>query len=204
MEFKLHLSETAKGVKLRKHMWDFCNISNRRSKATAPKNIGQLSEIFPESKARSQQEWIDYFTSNYPDALEKSKQLAWNKSRELLNAWNSMTKDELDSFIEDLIFNKTTKGFDIQKRIAEVIAEKCGCKSESIVYGDPKNESEGIDVIINGVEISIKPNTYKNSMAAIQENINTPVVYYCEDKSNNIKIIINDTIMEQIKNANKS
>ena len=86
---------------------------------------------------------------------------------------------EVDAWVEDLIFDKTLKGFEIQSEVLSYIAGDNPWRLST-----PYEESLGIDGFINEKPYQIKPHTAKHLATVNQQTIKAEIVYYKKVKGN--------------------
>ena len=54
--------------------------------------------------------------------------------------------------------------------------------SGEIVKRTPEEEAKGIDGVVDGEFVSVKPETYKHTLSAKQQNIDVRIIYYRSGK----------------------
>lgn len=166
---------------------NFINIVNQDGQATRPATVGELAaQIFPDytvqSTTPSPDDWKQYYLSryqsNYDAALEKLK----SQFRKEKDAINNITDQDLENWLNDLMFYKTYTGLYIQDAILTDLAKVY--KSE---YQKPtaEEEGQGIDGYINGTAYSVKPESYKTTAASNTQKIAAKMIYYKYNKAQN-------------------
>ena len=154
------------------------------SQSNRPEVVGQMSEIIEEFRDEypdgTFQDWVEFYFEEYDGErrLEEATQKAFPMVKKMKEAFEEVDKEMTHNYLRDLVLFKTYEGFDIQ----ETILRKLGAIYEAGVrQATAEDESEGIDGYLNGQPISIKPVTYKDNL---QEDIDAPIVYYDENKTN--------------------
>jgi hypothetical protein len=183
------------------------NISNQCSQATRPKNVGCLSKIFPESQCKDAEEWEYYYTSNFPGKLESALHKHWdyilNKGYDKIeNEENGikMRKEYSETFVRDLMFRQTAKGFEIQELIMKKLASVC--KTSNYRSATVEEERENKDIFVNDVSLQVKSKNYSGTLAEAMESIDEPIIYY-KTQGTLTAFIIPDPILEKIKKRTK-
>jgi hypothetical protein len=93
------------------------------------------------------------------------------------------------TWVEDLIFNKTSEGLIIQEIILKEISQRL---HTSYRTASMEEESKNIDGYIGEIPVQIKPDTYLAQKAIVKEKINVPIIYY--KKTDKYLTIITDMI----------
>ena len=92
--------------------------------------------------------------------------------------FNSITKDMVEAWVKDLVYNKTYCGLKFQSAIIAFLANKVG---KSWRLANIEEEAKGIDGFIGETPIQIKSSTYKIE-GRLSETIEVPIVYYDKKK----------------------
>lgn len=183
MRFKINLKTLSEiyninEINLPKYVPQILNLSNQNSQATRPKNVGQLSELFPQFKKESEdisiESWRKWYTNNMPDAIDTAAEKIWAQVQNLKKAINEIDKEMIKDWVEDLIINKTYTGLNFQEAIIKTIAEK---QNKKWRLSNPDEESKGIDGYIDNTPVSIKPASYKTK-SMLMEKIEVKIIYY--------------------------
>ena len=90
---------------------------------------------------------------------------------------NSLNRDDVYNWTKDLIVNKTFSGLQVQLDILEMVSE-----TGEYRLATPDEESKGIDGVVDGKYVSIKPHTYKKTIEAGKETIEYPIIFYKNTK----------------------
>ena len=97
-------------------------------------------------------------------------------------ASEEINEEMVHRWVEDLVLYKTYTGLE---RNEEAIFEKLATEYElPYTRSTAEEESRGIDGYLGEQPVSIKPITYRQK-AQLQEDIEAPIVYYEEYKTNN-------------------
>lgn len=168
-----------------KYTTQIINIANQNAGATRPKNVGQLSELFPlylkETAEHSVATWRDWYIGQNPEVVD----IATDKIMEQIEAFKiaiqKIDRQMVKNWTEDLLVNKTYDGNANQIAILTEIANREG---SSYVPSTPEEEAKGIDGWINGKAYSVKPDTYKSKDMLPEEFADeVRMVYYTKKKS---------------------
>ncbi len=161
-----------------KYTTQFINLANQNSQATRACNIGSMNELvekFREQKLNPSS-WKSFYLSEMGDeCLEIASCKIKDKLQEMRGGFDYILNnlDEVNEWVEDLVFNKTLKGFNIQSQVLEMIA---GGKSWRL--STPFEESMGIDGFIEEEPYQVKPHTSKHLASVNQQTIKATIVYY--------------------------
>ena len=172
-----------------KYVAPLLNLANRYSKGTTPAVVGQLTELINECPEKTYEGWIKWYKNKHPgvmkDATEKIAQMV-DKFKEVLD---SINKETIEEWVEDLVLNKTYTGLRFQ---AVIIKKVANLLEKKYRLATPQEEAKGIDGIIGNVPISIKPITYKLKKELI-EQIDAKIIYY-EKVNSDIVVDISEII----------
>ena len=171
------------GYEFPKYTSQLINWANQNAQGTRPIVVGQMSELFPEFLASGEEitvdNWRDWYTSRYPDALDKATDKIYAQVQNLRNAIPKINRDMVLNWVTDLVINKTFNGMYVQKAILASLAER---KEDTFRMATPSEESIGIDGYVGDVPYSVKPITYK-TMGRLSEEINVKMIYYIKTKT---------------------
>ena len=151
---------------------------NSNAGGTRPKVVGQMSELIKEFDGKSIDEWIEWYTERYPNAVNDATDKIWNMYETMKAAFNAITKDMVENWVKDLVYGKTYCGLRFQTAIISAIASQMGKEWRE---ANPDEEAQGIDGFIGDKPIQIKSSTYKLE-AHLLESIKVPIVYYDKKK----------------------
>ena len=98
----------------------------------------------------------------------------------LRDAMDDIDPDTVRMWITELVLAKTYTGLRVQEAILDETARRLG---KTLRPSSPDEESHGIDGYLDGQAVSVKPDTYRTSMASHVETIDARVIYY-EKKTN--------------------
>ena len=164
--------------KFPKYVTQEINLVNRNAGGTRPKVVGQMSELIKEFDGKSIDEWIEWYTERYPNAVNDATDKIWNMYETMKAAFNAITKDMVENWVKDLVYGKTYCGLRFQTAIISAIASQMGKEWRE---ANPDEEAQGIDGFIGDKPIQIKSSTYKFE-AHLLESIKVPIVYYDKKK----------------------
>ena len=164
--------------KFRKYVTQVINLVNSNAGGTRPKVVGQMSELIKEFDGKSIDEWIEWYTERYPNAVNDATDKIWNMYETMKAAFNAITKDMVENWVKDLVYGKTYCGLRFQTAIISAIASQMGKEWRE---ANPDEEAQGIDGFIGDKPLQIKSSTYKLE-AHLLESIEVPIVYYDKKK----------------------
>lgn len=171
-----------------KYVTQIINLVNSNAGGTRPKVVGQMSELVKEFYGKDINEWIEWYTERYPNAVTDATEKIWNMYELMKNAFNSITKDMIENWVKDLVYGKTYCGLKFQTAIISTIATDLGKEWRE---ASPEEEAQGIDGFIGDKPLQVKSITYKLE-ARLSESINVPIIYY-DKKKDGINIEYNPT-----------
>lgn len=163
------------------------NQASQTAQSTRPKVVGQLSEEFPlflihsiENNVRpSLAAWKKYHKMRYPNAIDD----AFVKTKEMIDkfriAINQITNEHIYKWIEDLVYDKTFYGLNIEAVVREYLIGV----GKNIRKATPEEESKNIDMFLDGKAIQIKPFSIDQKQS-IKSKIDIPIMYYKLNDSN--------------------
>lgn len=179
-----------------KYTTQLMNVANQNSHATRPKNVGQLSDLFEqyvhETNKHSIESWKKWYLEKYPDTIEEATEKILVQVENFKEAIMKIDEDLIRIWVEDLIINKTFHGLYVQKAILKKVAEIANVHYR---VSTPTEESRGIDGIIGGMPVSIKPMTY-SYMKQLNEVISAPIIQY-EKVGDQFNIYVPDGILPE-------
>lgn len=151
---------------------------NSNAQGTRPVVVGQMSELIQEFDGKSLEEWIVWYNERQPDAVHNATEKIYGMYQLMREAFNSITKDMVEAWVKDLVYNKTYCGLKFQSAIIAFLANKVG---KSWRLANIEEEAKGIDGFIGETPIQIKSSTYKIE-GRLSETIEVPIVYYDKKK----------------------
>ena len=158
-----------------KYTTQIINLANQNSKGTAPKNVGQLSELLPEylssTENASLEGWKTWYTQKYPNAVDNAVDKIWVKINNLKDCINLIDKSMIKTWVEDLIYNKTLTGLYYQKAILQI-------EGAPFRLATPSEEAMNIDGFVGDTAYQIKPDTYDHMKYEVHEEIPCKIVRY--------------------------
>tara|TARA_Y100000590_G_C15626404_1_gene979520 strand:+ start:120 stop:719 length:600 start_codon:yes stop_codon:yes gene_type:complete len=156
-----------------KYTTQLINLAGSNAAATRPKIVGQMSDLTVKSKARTLNEWRNYYTKSRPEAHKAAADKIENMIDNLREAMKLIDRNLIEMWVDDLLINKTFFGFGAQDVILEEMAKRTGL---SLKQSSASDESKGIDGYLGSHPVSVKPTTYKQKV--LEENISCPIIYY--------------------------
>lgn len=173
----------AQGYSFPKYTSQLINWANQNAQGTRPVVVGQLSELFPEFMSLCDditiENWEEWYTEKYPDALDKATDKIYAQIQNLQSAIQLIDKTMVKKWVEDLVINKTFNGLYVQRVI---LAELAKIQQKTFRMATPDEESKGIDGFVGDIPYSVKPETYK-IMERLPETIAVKMIYYTKTKT---------------------
>ena len=174
-----------------KYTSQLINLANQNAQGTRPNIVGQLSELFPEfcnsTQHRTIEYWRRFYINQHPDAIKTATDKIYDQVENLRKAIQLIDHDMVESWVNDLIINKTFNGLYVQKAILAYLSNKNGT---SYRLATPEEESKGIDGFVGETPYSVKPDSYKIE-GRLPESINVKMIYYTKTKTG-LKIEVDD------------
>ena len=167
-----------KEVVFPKYTTRIMNLANSNSKGTAPKIVGQMSELIQEFEGNTFKEWAIWYQNNHPNSIDGATEKILEMIENLKKAIALIDKDLIHLWVEDLVLNKTFSGLKFQEAILKKVAES---KNTTYLLSTKQEESKGIDGYIDTTPVSIKPITYKTK-SRLSENIIVDMIFYDKKK----------------------
>lgn len=166
-----------------KYTTQIINLVNSNAQGTRPDVVGQMSELIQEFDGNSLQEWIIWYSSKYPDAINVATDKIYSKFLEMKSAVEVVNREMIEAWVKDLVYTKTFCGLKFQSAIISFLAGKVGktCRLANV-----EEEAKGIDGFIGETPVQIKSVTYKIENR-LRETIDVPIVFY-EKKKDGINI----------------
>lgn len=151
------------------------NLANTYSQATRAKHVGQMSELLQEYRQSTSVPTVAGFKVFHRKRCGIVAPEATRKIYEMLNrmrdALQDVTPEMVAEWVNDLLFAKTFQGLTIQDKILKQT-------SETYRLATPDEESRGIDGWSDGEPVSIKPISYRKTLAEAREKIRYRIIYY--------------------------
>lgn len=170
-----------------KYTTQIMNTANQNSQGTRPRVVGQMSEIIEEYKEEYPNgdfdDWKAFYYSKYDgeERIEEATQKVFEMVVKMREATKEIDEEMVRRWVNDLVLYKTYTGLGRnEEAIFEKLAEEYELEYSRSTSGE---ESKGIDGYLGGQPVSIKPDTYRQ-MSSLQEDIQAPIVYYEEYKTN--------------------
>jgi hypothetical protein len=160
--------------KLPTYVSPILNLANRFASGTRPKVVGQMSELIQQFDGRSLDEWAVWYQRRYPDAIAQAVRLIRDKLTEFKQVIENITDGMIELWVKDLVIVKTYVGLKFQEAILKKVAESTGLDYS---LASAEQESRGIDGLVGGREVSIKPASWKDQVIQ-RENLQGVLIYY--------------------------
>lgn len=162
-----------------KYVSPLINLANRFAHATRPNQVGQVSELIRECPAQDYEGWRDWYLTRYPKAIDKATDRVVAMLEQIRGAMDRIDRETVLRWVTELVLEQTYVGLRVERAILEEAAHRLG---RTLRLSSPEDESRGIDGYLDGIPVSVKPNTYK-AMDTIGETIDARMIYY-EKRSN--------------------
>ena len=171
-----------------KYTTQIMNTANQNSQGTRPRVVGQLSEVIEEFKEEypegDYEDWEEFYYQQYngEERIEEATEKVFEMVVKMREAAKEIDEEMVKRWVEDLVLYKTYSGLGRnEEAIFEKLSEEYGL---DYTRSTASEESKGIDGYLGDQPVSIKPDTYRQK-SRLQENIDAPIVYYEEYKTNN-------------------
>lgn len=161
-----------------KYSTQLINLANQNAQATRPKYVGSMNELFEKFRETQQplENWKQFYLNEYgQEAIDCAAAKIKDKIQDMKVTfdWLVDNLDVVDGWVENLIFEKTIQGFEIQSKVLSMIAGNRDWRLSTKF-----EESLGIDGFIEDTPYQIKPHTAKHSATVNQQDISAIIVYY--------------------------
>lgn len=171
-----------------KYTTQIMNTANQNAQGTRPPVVGQMSEIIEEYKREYPngdfEDWEEFYYEEYQgeERIETASKKVFEMVVKMREAAAEIDREMVHRWVEDLVLYKTYTGLG---RNQEAIFKKLADEYE-VGYrrSTSEEESKGIDGYLGDQPVSIKPETYRQK-SRLREDIQAPIVYYEEYKTNN-------------------
>ena len=157
-----------------KYVTQILNLANQNAQGTRPKVVGQLSDLIREFSGKTLPECEKWYLKKYPEAIKIANKKVLEMVEGLKDAAEKIDYHMVNEWVKDLVIVKTFLGLKFQEAILKKGAE---IKGADYRLSDNTDESKGIDGYIEGIPVSIKPDTYKVKKS-LSEKINVKIIYY--------------------------
>jgi len=137
------------------------NLANRFARGTAPKVVGQMTELIQQFGGRTLDEWAKWYQEHHPDAIRAAVRLIRDKLREYRSVMDAITDGIIEEWVKDLVLAKTFVGLRAQEAILKKVAKELNM---SYRLADVGEEAKGIDDFIGDTPVSIKPSGYQTQV----------------------------------------
>jgi len=150
------------------------NLANRFAAGTRPKVVGQMSELIQQFGGRSLEDWAAWYQEKHPEAIAEAVRRIRDKLSEFKRVIDNITDEMIERWVKDLVLVKTFIGLKFQEAILKKVAEATGL---DYALASPEQEARGIDGLVGGHEVSIKPSSWKDQVVQ-RENLPGVLIYY--------------------------
>ena len=162
---------------LLKYTSQIVNLANNNAQSTRPKHVGQMSELIQEYRRTTTTPTVEGWKTFYKSAgYAKADVIAARKTYAMLVKMREnlaqVTEEDVLEWMRDLLGPKTFQGLGVQPEILRQIAKR------SWRLSSPDEEAKGIDGIVDGEPVSIKPVSYKQTVVRGTERIPYRIIYY--------------------------
>lgn len=161
-----------------KYTTQIINLVNSNAQGTRPDVVGQMSELIQEFKGNSLQEWVQWYSTKYPNAIDAATDKIYSKFLEMKCAVETINREMVRAWVQDLVYTKTYCGLKFQTAIIAFIAGKIG---KTWRLASVEEEAKGIDGFVGDIPVQIKSHTYKIENR-LPETIDVPIIYYDKKK----------------------
>lgn len=170
---------TDKSFEYPKYATQIMNLANQNAQGTRPNIVGQMSDLIQEFGNGSMAQWDEWYKLGHPEAVDAATERVFRMVELLKESIQTIDKDMVRKWIEELVVVKTYCGLKFQEAILRKIADE---RHTTFRLATPDEETQGIDGYIGTQAVSIKPITYR-VMNELSEHIDVPIVYYDKKKS---------------------
>jgi hypothetical protein len=165
-----------------KYVGSVINLANGFSRACRKDLVGQMSDLIQDYRRTTDKPTVEGWEKFYDETkglerIDDATEICWDMYQKIRENMDALTKEDVHEWLRDLIINKTFSGLQIQNDILQMVCE------EDYRLATPEEESKGIDGFVDGKPVSIKPNTYKATLASTKEKIDYPIIYYKQTKN---------------------
>ena len=173
------------------------------SQSNRPHVVGQMSDIVEEFRQEHPEgtfeDWVNYYKEEYDgdDRLEEATEMAYPMVEKMRKAFEQIDEEMTRQYLRDLVLFKTYEGFDIQEAVLKKLGEMYDVE---VHRAEAQDESKGIDGYLGDQPVQVKPVTYKDNL---QENIEVPIIFYDENKSNKTMTVNISELKEETHIGNK-
>ena len=178
-----------------KYTTQIVNLVNQNAQGTRAQVVGQMSELIQAFDGKTLDEWISWYNSKQPTAIEDATSKIYNKFLEMKQAVDKIDDKLIREWVKDLVYTKTFCGLKFQGAIIAFIAKEL---NKDWRLANIEEESKGIDGFIGDKPVQIKSATYKQKLG-LNETIDVPIVYY-DKKKDGINIEYNPNDFAEWKN----
>ena len=168
----------AESYKFPKYTTQIINLVNSNAQGTRPAVVGQMSELIQQFPGKSLAEWIEWYSSKQPDAVNNATERIWSKLQEMAAAVALIDRPMVEAWVKDLVYTKTYCGLRFQEAILAYLAREY---NTTYRLANSEEEAQGVDGYIGNNPFQIKPITYKQE-ALLAGEIDVPIIFYDKKK----------------------
>jgi hypothetical protein len=169
---------TERKVSFPKYTTQLMNLANSNSKGTAPKIVGQMSELIKEFEGNTFKDWAIWYQENHPNSIKGATEKILEMIENFKKAIELIDKNLVSQWVEDLVLDKTFSGLKLQEAIIIKLAND---RNTSYRFANKMEESKGIDGYIGSMSVSVKPITY-DAKLQLPENRPDNIIIYDKKK----------------------
>ena len=150
-EVKEHLN--IPDVRFPMYVKQIINLANLTSKATRPRNVGQMTELIKQFTGKTYFEWCDFYEDRHPNAIEYATQKICEMIKKFKSILDLIDEKIVRRWVEDLVKNKTFTGLKFQEAIFKELSTTKGLPYR---LADVYEEAKGIDGYVGDQAYQVK------------------------------------------------
>lgn len=135
-------------------------------------------------------EWEEWYLKEHPESLSLAATKIFEMVSNFKDVITRFDKEMVERWVKDLVIVKTFIGLKFQEAILKSVASEL---QTTYRLATPEEETQGIDGLIGGKPVSIKPTSYELKKS-LSEQIEVPFIFY-EKLKDGIKISFDESIL---------
>jgi len=140
-----------------KYSTQLMNVASQNCKATSPKNVGSMKELWTEMRNQgipgTLENWTEFYKSKKGEGLLiDAGQKIYDMLVKMGITWISL--DMAMQYVKEVVYNKTQMGLGGEEMAVQVVA---GYYNLPYRFSTPEEESKGIDAYIGNYPVQVKP-----------------------------------------------